>query len=641
MTTLTPPSKLPTLQSLPPGRVFDVLNTPTQTLSGLLAHFRNRISAPVPDSSPNPILLSEAENILNHILPLGTGESVQFGHPIDFAHHPITGNVPGMVPRLDPIRTLAQAYAATGDRRFSQKAVEWVTLFFQQHPLSHHDRHFPDNKNPRRWMWMDITGARRAQRLLLIFKNTLHSPDFTPDFLAIILAGIYDHAHLFHLQPNPHIFHNMSISEQSALADIASQIPEFKESQTWFSVALSRLEISLNAQINHEGAHTEWCPGYHINILGGTLNVIEIAAKAHAPIPASLIERTSTCARAILAIATPDDDLPAFGDTKHKGNDSIPSTTPKHVVSGALECAARHTGVADFAAFASGQRHRISANPTQGLPDAGLFAFRSDWSQNALYIALHNPPGPENFHAEPHSLTFELCYQNRWLMNDTGYYTYGQDGPLRQWHRQTRAHQTFTLDDQNSAVAGSTLLWQTAPNLDILVAQNAAYPNLTHRRTVWFVDKRYFVFLDEALTPGGESGDAPGQRAIHFQFAPALENQSHVIAPTQNFAYTRFPDANVALWTSPAEGVTLHSEEGWHAYEYFKRTPRPAMAFHHPASRGSVRFLTIIAPYVGTTPPALHAAFQNNSAPGDAHVEIQVTLSGQTQPKTLTRTLRA
>jgi heparan-sulfate lyase len=614
----------PTLTSLPPEQVFQVLSVPVTTLPDLLAHFRARIPAPSVTATPESI--DEAQGILRHLLPLGTGESVQFGFPVDFSKHPITGNVPGMVPRLDPICSLGQAYAATGDRRYSQKAVEWITLFFERHPLTIHDRRFPDTKSPRRWMWMDLTAARRAQRLLSAFKNILHSPDFTPEFLAIFLAGLYDHAHLFHLQPNPNTFHNMSISEQSALADIAKEIPEFTESQTWFSVALARLEVSLNAQVNHEGAHTEWCPGYHINILGGTLNVIGLAVKGNAPIPPSLLAKTQSCALSLLAIATPDDDLPAFGDTKHKGNDSEPSIGPKGVVSGVLKYAAQHTGNADLAAFASGDRPLIKSNPSIGLPGSGLFAFRSDWSQDALYLALHNPPGPENFHAEPHSLTFELCFKKRWLMNDTGYFTYSENAPLRQWHRQTAVHQTLTLDNQNSAVAGSTLLWHTSPNLDILVAQNAAYPGLTHRRTVWFVDKRYFVFLDEAL------GNAPGQRAIHFQFAPG----DHVIDPAQNRAYTRFPDANVVLWCSPSDGVSLHSEEGWHAHAYSKRTPRMAMTFKHPGS-GNVRFLTVIAPYQGAMPPTISASFLDNSTPGDAQVKVQVTIDNQSQ--ILSRTL--
>jgi heparan-sulfate lyase len=47
-----------------------------------------------------------------------------------------------------------------------------------------------------------------------------------------------------------------------------------------------------------------------------------------------------------------------------------------------------------------------------------------------------------------------------------------------------------------------------------LVVENQSYENLAHRRSVFFVDKRYFVIVDEAI------GNATGDIDIHFQLAP-------------------------------------------------------------------------------------------------------------------------
>ena len=53
------------------------------------------------------------------------------------------------------------------------------------------------------------------------------------------------------------------------------------------------------------------------------------------------------------------------------------------------------------------------------------------------------------------------------------------------------------------------------PDLTALTVENESYPKLTHRRSVCFVLKRFFVIVDEAL------GTADGEWRLHFQFGPA------------------------------------------------------------------------------------------------------------------------
>jgi len=103
-------------------------------------------------------------------------------------------------------------------------------------------------------------------------------------------------------------------------------------------------------------------------------------------------------------------------------------------------------------------------------------------------------------------------------------------------------HQTLTLNGANNKTLATHRLWVSAADWDAVCVDNAAYPGLTHRRTVWFPGRRFIVILDEAI------GDAQGQLDLHYQFAPG---EYKLDAATKS-ACTSFPDANVFLCVNPA-----------------------------------------------------------------------------------------
>jgi len=147
-----------------------------------------------------------------------------------------------------------------------------------------------------------------------------------------------------------------------------------------------------------------------------------------------------------------------------------------------------------------------------------------------------------------------------------------------------------------------------------LVGHPDRHPGDQHRRTVWFVDRRFFVLLDEAI------GDAAGRLDLHFQFAPG-----EVAFDADNLrAYTLFEDANVLVAAEDGARWKLEEEEGWFAWAYGYRAPRKAFRFEHDGA-GPTSFLT--APYRGRTPPAVQAAMAQGAA-DDARVEATAQAFG-------------
>jgi heparan-sulfate lyase len=87
---------------------------------------------------------------------------------------------------------------------------------------------------------------------------------------------------------------------------------------------------------------------------------------------------------------------------------------------------------------------------------------RSQWEKAPTGLAC--PPPGISGHDQPDNGTFELYAYGRWLMTDSGFYTYGHDKAARAWHRQTRVHQTLTLDNKDSKTDGRLRLWHSSPS---------------------------------------------------------------------------------------------------------------------------------------------------------------------------------
>jgi hypothetical protein len=205
-------------------------------------------------------------------------------------------------------------------------------------------------------------------------------------------------------------------------------------------------------------------------------------------------------------------------------------------------------------------------------------------------------------------------------MPDAGSYIYSGDPVNRNWFRQTKVHQTLTLNGENSAYAPELLQWRPGENLDLLVVENKSYPGLTHRRAVFFVDKKYFVIVDEAF------GEATGDVDLHFQLAPG----NALLEKEKYSGRTDFAEGwNVAVNAMAQDGMKMNEEEGQVSFRYTIKEPRPAFCYSikkESAGKG-VRFVTVVSPYSGTV-PQVDVKLNGNPEPGSASVSLVVKSDG-------------
>ena len=250
----------------------------------------------------------------------------------------------------------------------------------------------------------------------------------------------------------------------------------------------------------------------------------------------------------------------------------------------------RFFGRDDFLYLATdGEQGVPPAQTAYALKESGLYSMRSGWNKDAICLVLKCGPNGGG-HCQPDNGTFDLYAGGRNLMPDAGSYIYSGDPENRAWFRQTKVHQTLTLNGENAAYAPRLLLWKPGDSEDILVVENQSYDDLRHRRAVFFVDKRFFVIVDEAI------GEGAGDIGLHFQLAPGKADfDARKLSVTSAFD----EGWNVLVQTQKQEGIELIEEEGQVSFEYTKKMPRPAFGYHIAKGSGKkgIRFVTLVAPY--------------------------------------------
>ena len=620
------------LRSLSPDEVLDKLdlNGPgleavrakaeagdrVAALGALLDYYRNKYPLPKADPKAAEGDFSVADRITQHVFQWGPYEPADYGPEIDWEWDP-RGDIEWVaaVYRFYWAPPLADAYQKTRDEKYAKAFVELTSDWIAKHPLEERRKAHPVYTGWRGFAWLDIQTGIRADNLAKVFPTLVHGEAFTPEFLGALLASLYDHQVKTEKIPMG-VVHNKAVFEQRGFVNVVSTFPELRDARRWMELAVERTRENFLAQTTPDGVQREWSFGYNLAVLRDAVDIMRRAESMGVAVSDDYRDRVRAMYDYLFAIATPDLAGPMFGDAS-RSVDASRDRSAWPLYRTLLEATAL-LGDPKYAARAKLDRSALPEQTSYAFTDAGTYVLRDAWGPEQIYLALQCPPRGISGHDQPDNGTFELSAFGRWLMPDSGFYTYGHDPEGRAWHRRTRVHQTLTLDGKDTQIAGRQLLWHTSPEVDAVVVENPSYEGLTHRRTIWFVDKSFFVLLDEAI------GETPGTLELHFQLAPG-DAQIDVEA---HWATTAFDDANVLVWADPQAPVTLAEEEGWWGRKYGHREPRKAFSYRHTQSAPAA-FLTLVVPYRGAERPEVSGVLPEGFEVGANQVELSVAAFGK------------
>lgn len=154
------------------------------------------------------------------------------------------------------------------------------------------------------------------------------------------------------------------------------------------------------------------------------------------------------------------------------------------------------------------------------------------------------------------------------------------------------------------------------PGAQVLVTENPSYKELTHRRSVFFVDNTYFVIVDEAI------GNAIGTVNLHYQLCDGKVD----LDKSKGQLCTRYAgNSNVLLRCFGPDNMQMIEEEGWYSIAYRQRTKRPAVAFNaEKTTNETVRYITVIYPQKQAKKSTKISASIKNATAEKLEVEVNV-----------------
>ncbi|MBL8991807.1 MAG: alginate lyase family protein, partial [Spirochaetia bacterium] len=527
--------------------------------------------------------------------------SVNRGEDIDWETNPTKDNEwIWQLHRMYWWTSLGKAYWSTGDEKYaaewSAELIDWV----KKNPR--------DGKHP--LAWRTIETGQRGVNFTTHFEYFIDSPSFTTNTLIHLLKSVDDHgAHLMANQGGK----NWLLFESEGLVFSGVYFPELRSAKAWREEGIKRFSAEIKNQVFPDGSHVELSISYHIGAIGTFYSAFRMAELnlMAGEFPKGYRETLENMVLAVMKWSLPDLTVPQFGDSWKGGpltnffrnwNEAFPRPELEYL----------------------GSDRNAGKPPTEtafALSNAGFYSLRNGWGADATCLVL-KCGADGGFHCQPDNGTFELYALGKHFMPDSGSFIYSGDAEGRAWFRRTASHQTLTLGDANSAYAPKLILWQPGKDSDSFIVENASYEGLTHRRSVHFVRKKYFVLVDDAI------GAAEGELRLHFQLLPstAAFDEKNVSVRTD------FPDTpNLLVRSVPQKGMRLVREEGQVSFVYTKKEARPAFAYALSKSSKSkrCRFVTVVLPYSGKEPD-LQIAYPDIDKPAENAYSFIVSVNGET-----------
>jgi heparan-sulfate lyase len=561
--------------------IFSNPNDLDKSAKELLRYFKKRTSVKYPKhytSGHTDKDLKYANDALNHIF-VGQRSYPSFfcGKDINWGLRPVEDKEwIWQLHRMYFWTSMAKVYASTEDEKYAKAWCEQMVDWVRKNPRD----------NMHKYAWRSIEAGIRGHSWTVCYNSFLKSEHFTSQVLIAFLNSCFEHAE--YLMTRYKSGSNWALMEAEGLAFIAMLFPEFTNAEKWKTEAIRRFNSEISNQIYPDGHQRELAMGYHVGSINWFYRSFEFAKlntqeKAFSSL---YLERIEKMCEVPMKLCFPDGTNAQFGDSW--------SGSPGQYYSNFFQWAALFKRD-DFRYFATeGAEGNAPEQKAFALKESGLYSMRSGWNKNATAMVLKCGPDGGN-HCQQDNNTFSLYAGGRTLMPDAGSYIYNGDPEGRKWFKQTKVHQTLTLNGKNTKYAPQLLKWEPGEKHDILVVENDSYDDLSHRRSVFFVDKRYFIIVDEAI------GKGLGDVEIHFQLAPG-----ECISDTDDFSFrSNFKDgANVFVCSNKQKGLELIEEEGWVSFVYTKKEKRPAFSYKLKKTNAHqvIRFVTLVAPYTEEIP---------------------------------------
>lgn len=558
-----------------------------EAASALLDYYRGRkgiVTATIRDLSKVKISPEEkkwADEGLKHtfFVHYGYQPSYNYGEDINWKFWPVKDmELRWQLHRHKWWVPMGQAYKVTKDEKY---AVEWTKQYIDWIRKNPYDD--PDKENLR-FSWRPLEVSDRLRKQPDMFMLFVDSPAFTPEFLTEFLVNYHKHAE--HILANYSEHGNHLLFQAQRMIGAGCFFPEFKRAKTWSDSGVGILNREINLQVFEDGGHYELCPHYHLATINIFLEALETADinGLRELFPKNYIDKVESMIMYYGNLCFPDYENPCFSDAKTIHKDEMLRNYRRWSKVFPENEAIRYWAT-------EGKSGKLPEYLSKGYLNTGTFIFRNSWGDDATQMVVKAGP-PAFWHNQPDNGTFELWYKGHNLFPDSGAYIYSGDEEImkwRRWFRRTDSHNTMTLDNKDIDNTDSkTLLWDAEASTPVLVTENQGYEGFSHRRSIFFVDRKWFVIVDEAYGP------AAGTVNLNYQMP-----MGEIVFNTGKMtAATDFKDgSNMIMKCFAPENTEMAISDGWHSPAYRTKLERKKISFNTAKAEGEVtRYITVIVP---------------------------------------------
>ena len=535
----------------------------------------------------------------------------------------------------------AKAYRVSGDEKYIQSWIEVYKNWIENNPKP------TTGPNTTSWWQLQVSTRIGDQvQLLEYFKNSVN---FTPEWLSTFLVEFAEQADFLVDYPYES-GGNILISQANALATAGTLMPEFKNAEKWMNTGYQILSEEVQNQIMSDGWHKEMSLHYHIGIVADFYEAMKLAEanQLSSKLPSDFTEPLRKAAEVVMYFTYPnyfikgsDNVVPMFNDSWSRTRNVLKNTNFKQYVEMFPDSEElKYMQTAGNGGTAQG---RTPNNDMKLFDQAGYYVLRNGWTPASTVMILSNNKSNDASnslsaysHNQPDNGTFELYHNGRNFFPDSGvctYYNRGGDNDLRYWFRGIDKHNTLSIGKQNIKKAAGKLLKSEEGATELVVFENQGYDNLKHRRAVFYVNKKFFVLVDEGI------GNAEG--TINLSFNLCEGTASEVVMDTdKNGVHTAFSNnnniivrtfANKAVTCSPFTGRIAYLVDG--AYN----TRQSYTIDMNKSADETARYITVILPVNGSTDTSSISAKFIDSGYFENSASVEVSVNGETH--TLSYTL--
>lgn len=567
--------------------------------AALLDYYRNRTGIQHPDidlskvKSYSDIDKKYADDALEHkfFAHKGYQPSYFYGEDINWKYWPVQDNeLRWQLHRHKWFSSLGRVYYVTKDEKYAKAWADQYMDWIKKNPLI--DRKKIDYDNPAssedienvRFAWRPLEVSHRLQDQPGQMMFFINSPSFTPEFLTEFLVNYDKHGN--HILKNYSDRGNHLLFEAQRMIYAGAFFPELKDAETWRKSGIDVLNREVVKQVYDDGMQYELDPHYHLACIQIFYKALQMADANgfRNEFPASYIETIHKMIEVEYNLSFPDYSNPLFGDAKKNKKDEMIKSYRSW-----LKVFPKDKQIQYFAS--EGKKGELPSYTSAAFKTSGFYVLRNGWDKNSTAMIYKAGP-PAFWHNQPDNGTFELWIKGRSFFPDAGSYVYAGDEEvmkLRNWFRQTMVHKTLTLDNKDIEETNSKLLaWNDKGNVEYVWTENPSYKDLKHKRAVFFVDKKFYVIVDEAV------GTANGKVGVHYQVAPGKHDLNKETATFK----TLFKDNNnIVLQSFSDDKFVTVEEEGWVSPDYRKREKRLAFALETQKTTDKpVRYISVILP---------------------------------------------